>query len=95
MTETDLTDQDLVVETMRDVLAKDYGIVRSLDLEEPIDTLGLDSVAFVEYVFDLETALNLVLPDVPRDLQTLGDVVRFVTAEVQRQRSEARHAEAR
>ena len=51
-------------------------------------------MAFVEYVFDLETALNVHFPDVPRELKTLGDFVRFVTAEVSRQRTEAGHADA-
>ena len=96
MTGSDLIDQDRIVDTMRGVLAKRFGIVRStLDLDEPIEILGLDSMAFIEYVFDLETALNVVLPDVPRELKTLGDFVRFVTAEVQRQRPEAAHADAR
>jgi acyl carrier protein len=69
--------------------------VRStLDLDQPIETLGLDSITFVEYVFDLETALKVVFPDVPRELKTLGDFVRFVTAEVRRQRTDAGHADA-
>ena len=90
MSENDLIDQSSIVETMRDVLAKRFGIVRStFDADEPIETLGLDSMAFVEYVFDLETALKVHFPDVPRELKTLGDFVRFVTAEVSRQRTEA------
>jgi acyl carrier protein len=90
MSENDLLDQGPVVEAMRDVLAKRFGIVRStFDANEPIEALGLDSMAFVEYVFDLETALNVHFPDVPRELKTLGDFVRFVTAEVSRQHAEA------
>lgn len=96
MSATDSVDQNHIVETMRDVLEKQYGIVRpTLDLNERIESLGLDSVAFVEYVFDLESALHIVFPDVPRDLETLGDFVGFVTAEVQRQRQEAGRAEVR
>lgn len=95
MTEAASIDQDHIVATMRDVLAKQFGIVRpNLDPDESIEVLGLDSIAFVEYVFDLETALNVVFPDVPRELKTLGDFVRFVTAEVQRQQPEAQRAEA-
>ena len=96
MNETDLLEQGPIVETMRDVLAKKFGIVRSaFDPDEPIEVLGLDSMAFVEYVFDLETALHIVFPDVPGELKTVGDFVRFVTAEVSRQRAEAGHADAR
>jgi acyl carrier protein len=95
MSENDLIDQGPIVEAMREVLAKKFGIMRStFDADEPIEALGLDSMAFVEYVFDLETALNVHFPDVPRELKTLGDFVRFVTAEVSRQRTEAGHADA-
>lgn len=95
MSENDLIDQGPVVEAMRDVLAKRFGIARSaFDADEPIESLGLDSMAFVEYVFDLETALNVHFPDVPRELKTIGDFVRFVTAEVSRQRTEAGPADA-
>jgi acyl carrier protein len=94
MSETGLNDRGPIVEAMRDVLAKKFGIVRStFEADEPIEALGLDSMAFVEYVFDLETALNVRFPDVPRELKTLGDFVRFVTAEVTRQRMEAGHAD--
>lgn len=96
MTETDLIDQDRIVDTMRRVLEKRFGIVRaSLDLDEPIETLGLDSMAFVEYVFDLEAALNVIFPDVPRELKTLGDFVQFITAEIRRQHTDGGHADAR
>ncbi len=96
MTETASIEQDHIVATMRDVLAKQFGIDRpTLDPDESIEALGLDSIAFVEYVFDLETALNVVFPDVPRELKTLGDFVRFVTSEVQRQQAVAGAAEVR
>jgi hypothetical protein len=52
-------------------------------------------MSFVEYVFDLETELNIIFPDVPTHLVTLRDFVQFVCDEVaiQRQRDGATGAE--
>ncbi len=85
MNATSPIEQDVVVDAMRRVLHKRFGIERtSIDLDQPIDSLGLDSMSFVEYVFDLETELNLVFPDIPTNLVTLGDFVRFITDQVNR-----------
>ena len=72
--------------TMRDVLANRFGI-GDADLDEgrELASLGLDSLAFVEYSFELEKELHIILPDLPRDLATVGDLARFVHAEVVRQ----------
>jgi len=83
MNETAPVDETRIIDAMRSVLAKHFGIERSsLDLDQPVESLGLDSMSFVEYVFDLETELNIVFPDVPTNLVTLGDFVRFVCGEV-------------
>src|SRR6266576_2901936 len=91
MNEIAPVDEARIIDAMRAVLAKRFGIERSsLDLDQPIESLGLDSMAFVEYVFDLETELNIIFPDVPTHLVTLRDFVQFVCDEVtiQRQRAE-------
>ncbi len=86
MNETTSVDETRVLDAMRSVLIKQFGIERSsLDLDQPIESLGLDSISFVEYVFDLETELDIVFPDVPRNLITLRDFVQFVCGEVRTQ----------
>ena len=47
-----------------------------------LTSLGLDSLAFIEYTFELEKALHVVQPDPPRDMVTVGDLARFVEREV-------------
>jgi acyl carrier protein len=74
------------LETMRRVLKRRFGIdAATLDESRELSTLGLDSLAFIEYTFELENELHLQLPDVPRDLATVGDLARFIHAEVERQ----------
>ena len=72
--------------TMRRVLAEEYGI-ESPDLSDnaEISALGLDSLSFAEYAFELEGVLHVEFDDLPRDLRTVGDFVRFVHSEVVRQ----------
>jgi len=74
------------VATMRRALIENYGIDDpNLSEEAEISALGLDSLSFVEYAFDLETALHVKFDDLPRDITTIGDFIRFVHSEVIRQ----------
>ncbi len=79
-----------VTETMRAVLAQRFGIA-NVDLapDSLLSSLGLDSLGFMDYAFELENALNVTMADVPRNLETVGDFVRFVHGEVLRHASAA------
>jgi acyl carrier protein len=71
---------------MRRVLIEKYGIDDpNLCEDAELAALGLDSLSFVEYTFELESALHVRLDDLPRELTTVGDLVRFVHGEVIRQ----------
>jgi acyl carrier protein len=72
-------------EAMRAVLGDHYGITEQLNFERTLDSLGLDSLSFVEYMFEVENKLKITLPDVPNDLATLGDLVLFVDSVVRKQ----------
>lgn len=72
--------------TMREVLARRFGIEDpNLGERTELASLGLDSLAFIEYSFELEKELHVLLPDLPRDMVTIGDLARFVEGEVHRQ----------
>ena len=72
--------------TMRQVLASRFGVeVDKLDENADLASLGLDSLGFVEYAFDLEVALHITLPDVPRDIVKVGDFACYVHGEVVKQ----------
>lgn len=71
---------------MKKVLAEHFGISnQQLALDQSLDAIGLDSLSFVEYVFELEKVLNITLPDVPRDIGTVGALVAFIDSEVKTQ----------
>lgn len=71
------------LDVMRQVLEQHFGLDASaLTLDRRIDTLGLDSLSFVEYAFEIEKQLSIVLPDLPRDLGTVGDLARIVQLQV-------------
>lgn len=76
---------EATVAAMRGVLAKRFGIEDAdLSFDRPLDSLGLDSLAFIEYCFEIEGELGITLPDVPRDLATVGDLAHFIHAEASR-----------
>ena len=82
---------DATLDAMRRVLARRFGIEHpDLSLDREIASLGFDSLAFIEYTFELEGELHVALPDIPRDLVTIGDLARFVHGEVLRQAASAK-----
>lgn len=80
-----------VLETMRSVLIRRFGIDAGTDLspDRELSTLGLDSLTFIEYAFELENELKVTFPDIPRDLATINDLARFVHGEFVRSRAAA------
>lgn len=74
------------IAAMRRVLSTRFGIENpDLSADCELSTLGLDSLAFIEYAFELESDLLVTLPDLPRELSTIGDFAKYVHAEVLRQ----------
>ena len=74
------------IEVMRKVLAEHLGIVEEhFEFDRSLDSLGLDSLSFVEYLFEVENALNITLPDLPPDLKSIGELVLFVDTEFKKQ----------
>jgi len=55
---------------------------RTLNLDVPLDELGVDSFAMVEMIFDLEEKFDIQIPynsnDTALRLETVGDVVRAI-----------------
>jgi acyl carrier protein len=77
---------DRTLAVMRTVLQRRFGIDDpGLSPDRELASLGLDSLAFIEYAFELEQDLDIHLPDLPRDMVTVGDHARFVAGEVDRQ----------
>lgn len=67
------------LERLSAILIKDYKLQPDrLTLDAPLESLGLDSLGTVELLWTVEDVFQIKLPGDPVDLQTLGDVVRFV-----------------
>jgi acyl carrier protein len=65
---------------VRDLLQERYGIDKTtIEMEADLSSLGLDSLSLIECAFDLENSLNVTLSDLPHELTTIGDLVRYVS----------------
>jgi acyl carrier protein len=47
-----------------------------------LEDIGIDSIGVAELLFNIEDEFHLQLPDVPLDLATFGDVVRYVDGQI-------------
>jgi len=75
-TETQTAD---TLSKVRALLQERYGIDENqVEMATELTALGLDSLSLVEYAFDLETSLQISLTDLPHELTTIGDLVRYV-----------------
>lgn len=61
------------------LLVKDHKLPPDrLTLDAPLESLGIDSLGTVELLWNVEDAFGIKLPSAPAELNTLGDVVRYV-----------------
>lgn len=60
-------------------LIKDYKLTpEQLELDAPLEVLGIDSLGTAELLFNIEDEFGVTLPPDPVQLTTLGDVVNFI-----------------
>ena len=73
---------------IRALIAKDFSIPpERLSDDARLNDLGVDSIGMAEVIFNLEDAFNIKLPEPVVQLDTFGDVVRFVEGAVAEQTS--------
>lgn len=64
---------------LRAILARDYKLeVSAVTPDSPLDQLGLDSLATVELLWNVEDEFKIKLPSEPVPLVTVDDVVRYI-----------------
>ncbi|HVC01444.1 MAG TPA: acyl carrier protein [Steroidobacteraceae bacterium] len=70
------------IDTLQDILVRDYQVARALlTPDAPLSALGIDSLGFLELMFKIEDRFHVKIPgDMPTDLHTLQDVVRYIDA---------------
>ena len=67
---------------IKDLAAKEFSIDASeLDLAAPLDSLGIDSLSFIEFMFKVEEAFGVSVSDENlKTIKTLADLERHVAA---------------
>jgi acyl carrier protein len=78
-------------ETLQDILVKDYRVPRDqTSPESALITMGLDSLSILELMFKIEDRFHVkIMDDMPTDLVTVNDVVRFIDGLLAQKRPEA------
>ena len=68
------------LETLQDILIGEFDLTRErIDPDTELAALGVDSLDLLELMFKIEDRYKLAIrDDVPNDLATVGDVVRFI-----------------
>jgi acyl carrier protein len=67
---------------IKDLAAKEFSIdAGGLDPAAPLDTLGIDSLSFIEFMFKVEEEFGVSVSDEDlKSIRTLGDLERHVAA---------------
>ena len=67
---------------IKDLAAKEFSIdAGALDPAAPLDTLGIDSLSFIEFMFKVEEAFGVSVSDEElKTIKTLADLERHVAA---------------
>jgi len=67
---------------IRELAAKEFSInPDGLDPKAPLDTLGIDSLSFIEFMFKIEEEFGVTVSDEDlKAIKTLSDLERLVAA---------------
>jgi acyl carrier protein len=70
------------LERIRQLAAKEFSInPEGLDPKAPLDTLGIDSLSFIEFMFKVEDEFGVSVSDEElKTIKTLADLERHVAA---------------
>jgi acyl carrier protein len=70
------------LDRIKDLAAKELSIdPGGVDLAAPLDTLGIDSLSFIEFMFKIEEEFGVSVSDEElKGIRTLGDLERHVAA---------------
>jgi len=69
------------------MLAKDFKVdPGQVTPDSRLEDLGVDSLGLAELLFNVEDEFGLKLPDIPTDVSTFGDVVRYIDNAIAAQR---------
>jgi len=67
---------------IKDLAGKEFSLdANALDPAAPLDSLGIDSLSFIEFMFKIEEEFGVSVSDEDlKGIKTLGDLERYVAA---------------
>jgi acyl carrier protein len=67
---------------IRELAAKEFSLdPKSIDPNAPLDTIGVDSLSFIEFMFKIEEEFGVSVSDEElKSIKTLADLERHVAA---------------
>lgn len=79
------------LETLQDILIEEFNLARErVAPDAELAALGVDSLDLLELMFKIEDRYKLAIrDDVPTDLSTVADVVRFIDQLLAAQKKES------
>jgi acyl carrier protein len=67
------------LQTIQRMMVQQFDLkLEDLSPEAQLESLGLDSLSVIEFMFNLEDELKIKLPDERVELKTIGDVANVV-----------------
>jgi acyl carrier protein len=78
------------LQTIQRMLVEQFDLkLEDLSPDVQLDSLGLDSLSVIEFIFSLEDELKIKLSDERIELKTVGDVANFVDKIITAQKGSA------
>ncbi|KXS33206.1 MAG: Phosphopantetheine-binding protein [Candidatus Gallionella acididurans] len=78
------------LQTIQRMMVEQFDLkLEDLSPDAQLDSLGLDSLSVIEFMFNLEDELKIKLTDERIELKTVGDVVKVVDRIIAEQKGSA------
>jgi acyl carrier protein len=78
------------LQTIQRMMVEQFDLkLENLSPDAQLDSLGLDSLSVIEFMFSLEDELKIKLSDERIELKTVGDVANFVDKIIAAQKGSA------
>ena len=76
------------LKTIQRMMAEQFDLAEeNLTPDAQLDTLGLDSLSVIEFMFNLEDEFNIKLPDERVEIKTVQDITNIVKRMLAQQKS--------
>ena len=76
------------LKTIQRMMAEQFDLAEeNLTPDAQLDTLGLDSLSVIEFMFNLEDEFNIKLPDERVEIKTIQDITNIVERMLAQQKS--------